>query len=102
MNDDMYFYEPTRGHGLPHEQFNAIVASRPICSIASHDHHGTLNLAPYSYLYVFNYRPPIIGFASVGFKDSLRNIQESKEFVWNLATHDLAPAMNQSFAMVAP
>jgi hypothetical protein len=27
--DEMYFYEPKTGHGLPHDPFKAIVAPRP-------------------------------------------------------------------------
>ncbi|MCD8726116.1 hypothetical protein LUD21_27975, partial [Klebsiella pneumoniae] len=42
--------------------------------------------------------PPIIGFASSGWKDSVRNIVETKEFVWNLATRPLAMAMNETSA----
>ena len=30
--------------------------------------------------------PPIVGFASIGAKDTLRNIEETGEFVCNLAT----------------
>jgi flavin reductase (DIM6/NTAB) family NADH-FMN oxidoreductase RutF len=59
------------------------------------------NLAPYSFFNLFNYKPPIIGFASMGWKDSAANIAEIGEFVWNLATRDLAEAMNVTSAMVA-
>ncbi len=102
MADDMYYYEPAQGHGLPHDPFNAIVGPRPIGWISSHDGQGRLNLAPYSFFNAFNYLPPIIGFASVGRKDSLNNIEQTGEFAWNLATRPLAEAMNQSCAAVAP
>lgn len=97
----MYYYEPAQGHGLPHDPFNAIVGPRPIGWISSHDHDGRLNLAPYSFFNAFNYIPPIIGFCSVGRKDSLNNIEQTGEFVWNLATRSLAEQMNQSCAAVA-
>lgn len=29
-DDSIHFYEPTQGHGLPHDPFNAIVGPRPI------------------------------------------------------------------------
>lgn len=58
--------------------------------------------APYSFFNAFNYVPPIVGFASIGAKDTLRNIEETGEFVCNLATRDLAEAMNQTCAAVAP
>ncbi|MFW0765334.1 flavin reductase family protein [Trabulsiella odontotermitis] len=94
----MYFYQPSQGHGLPHDPLNAIIGPRPIGWIASLDAQGRRNLAPYSFFNCFNYRPPIIGFASSGWKDSVQNIVETKEFVWNLATRDLASAMNETSA----
>jgi flavin reductase (DIM6/NTAB) family NADH-FMN oxidoreductase RutF len=97
----MYYYEPAKGHGLPHDPFNAIVGPRPIGWISSQSQNGQLNLAPYSFFNAFNYIPPIIGFCSVGRKDSLNNIEQTGEFVWNLATRPLAEQMNQSCAAVA-
>lgn len=94
----MYFYEPSQGHGLPHDPLNAIVGPRPIGWISSQDAQGKRNLAPYSFFNCFNYRPPIIGFASSGWKDSVQNIMETKQFVWNLTTQDLAVAMNETSA----
>ncbi len=102
MSDDVYFYEPSKGHGLPHDPFNALVAPRPIGWISSRDSNGCLNLAPYSFFNAFNYRPPIVGFSSIGYKDSVRNIVETGEFAWNLVTQPLAEAMNASCAMVPP
>ncbi len=95
-------YEPRLGHGLPHDPFNAIVGPRPIGWIGTHDGHGRHNLAPYSFFNAFNYVPPIVGFASVGAKDTLRNAQTTGEFTWNLVTRPLAEAMNASSAMVGP
>ena len=99
---DFHFYEPARGHGLPHDPFNAMVGPRPIGWISSHDATGRLNLAPYSFFNAFNYTPPIVGFASIGAKDTLRNIRETGEFGWNLATRPLAERMNASCAAVPP
>ena len=102
MTADIHTYEPRLGHGLPHDPFNAIVGPRPIGWISTQSATGALNLAPYSFFNAFNYVPPIVGFASIGAKDTLRNIEATGEFVWNLATHDLADAMNQSCAAVPP
>ena len=99
---EQHFYEPASGHGLAHDPFNAIVGPRPIGWISSHDENGVLNLAPYSFFNAFNYIPPIIGFASIGRKDTLRNIEQTGEFVWNLATRPLAEAMNASCAPAPP
>jgi flavin reductase (DIM6/NTAB) family NADH-FMN oxidoreductase RutF len=100
--DDFHFYRPADGHGLPHDPFNAIVGPRPIGWISSRSPQGQLNLAPYSFFNAFNYTPPLIGFASIGAKDTLRNIQETGEFVWNLVTRPLAEAMNATCAQVPP
>jgi len=99
---DLYSYEPKNGHGLPHDPFNAIVGPRPIGWISTQNKAGLVNLAPYSFFNAFNYVPPIIGFSSVGYKDTVRNIEETGEFVWNLATFDLVEAMNQSCAPYPP
>jgi len=98
----MYSYEPKNGHGLSHDPFNAIVGPRPIGWISTQSKVGVANLAPYSFFNAFNYVPPIIGFSSVGYKDTVRNIEETGEFVWNLVTKDLAEAMNASSAVYPP
>jgi flavin reductase (DIM6/NTAB) family NADH-FMN oxidoreductase RutF len=97
---DLHYYEPVNGHGLRHDPFNAIVAPRPIGWISSRDANGNVNLAPYSFFNGFNYTPPIIGFSSTSWKDSVRNIQDTGEFVWNLATMELARQMNATSAHV--
>ena len=102
MTADIHTYEPRLGHGLPHDPFNAIVGPRPIGWISTQNAAGALNLAPYSFFNAFNYTPPIVGFASIGAKDTLRNIEATGEFVWNLATRALAEAINQSCAAVPP
>ena len=102
MSEDEHFYQPRQGHRLPHDPFNAIVAPRPIGWISSRDREGRLNLAPYSFFNAFNYTPPIIGFSSIGFKDTVRNIEQTREFGWSLATRPLAEAMNLSCAPVPP
>ena len=99
---DFHFYEPAKGHGLPHDPFNAMVGPRPIGWISSQDSEGRRNLAPYSFFNGFNYTPPIVGFASIGFKDTVRNVLQTREFVWNLATRALAEQMNASCAAVPP
>ncbi|RZI66107.1 flavin reductase family protein [Variovorax guangxiensis] len=102
MTDNFHFYEPAQGHGLPHDPFNAMVGPRPIGWISSQSAAGVRNLAPYSFFNAFNYVPPIVGFASIGAKDSLHNIRDTGEFGWNLATRPLAERMNASCAAVPP
>jgi flavin reductase (DIM6/NTAB) family NADH-FMN oxidoreductase RutF len=100
MSEDVHYYEPRQGHRLAHDPFNAIVAPRPIGWISSVDGQGLPNLAPYSFFNAFNYRPPIVGFASIGHKDTVRNIEMTGEFAWNLVTRPLAQAMNLTSATV--
>ncbi|WP_174280450.1 flavin reductase family protein, partial [Sphingomonas bacterium] len=95
---DWHFYEPAQGHGLPHDPIAAIVAPRPIGWISTVSREGKRNLAPYSFFNLFNYRPPLIGFSSIGRKDSVANAEATGEFTWNLVTRDLADAMNASSA----
>jgi flavin reductase (DIM6/NTAB) family NADH-FMN oxidoreductase RutF len=81
---DFHYYEPSKGHGLRHNPFNAIVAPRPIGWISSRNAAGQPNLAPYSFFNAFLYDPPIIGFSSISWKDTVKNVSETREFVWNL------------------
>jgi flavin reductase (DIM6/NTAB) family NADH-FMN oxidoreductase RutF len=102
MTEPIHSYEPRNGHGLRHDPFNAIVGPRPIGWIATQSADGHNNLAPYSFFNAFNYVPPIIGFSSIGYKDTVRNVEQTGEFVWNLVTEPLAQAMNQTCAAVPP
>ena len=102
MDREFYSYEPSEGHGLPHDPFNAIIGPRPIGWISSVDRHGVLNLAPHSFFNAFNYKPPIIGFSTTGWKDTARNIEQVREFGWSLVTKPLVEKMNKSSAPVGP
>ncbi|MBA4284424.1 MAG: Asp/Glu/hydantoin racemase [Xanthomonadaceae bacterium] len=102
MSRTFHSYQPREGHRLAHDPFNAIVGPRPIGWISTRGRDGIANLAPYSFFNAFNYQPPIIGFASIGWKDTVRNIEARRVFVWNLATRPLAEAMNASCAAVGP
>ena len=93
------FYTPMAGdHGLPFDPFKAIVAPRPIGWIASRDADGRLNLAPYSFFNAVSIKPHIVMFSSERIKDSVTNIEATREFVCNLATYDLRLQMNETSA----
>ena len=74
------------------------MAPRPIGWITSLSARGEVNLAPYSYFNAVSTRPPIVIFSSEGRKDSLALVEETGEFVCNLATWDLREAMNVTSA----
>jgi len=82
------------------------VVPRPIAWVSTASASGQLNLAPFSFFNAVCVDPPLLAFApglrqpkqpqaSNGeTKDTLRNIRETKEFVVNIVTYELAEAMN--------
>lgn len=92
------FYEPDKGHGLPHDPFKAIVAPRPIGWISTRGTDGAVNLAPYSFFNAVAGRPPIVMFSSEGDKDTVNLVQQSGQFVCNFARAAMADAINHSSA----
>jgi flavin reductase (DIM6/NTAB) family NADH-FMN oxidoreductase RutF len=91
---EFHFYEPSRGHGLKHDPFKAIIAPRPIGWISTVSPAGAVNLAPYSFFNGFTSSPPIIGFSSEKDSDSLLNARETGEFVYNMVGFALAEKMS--------
>jgi flavin reductase (DIM6/NTAB) family NADH-FMN oxidoreductase RutF len=88
------FYDPRKNnHGLPRDPFKAIVAPRPIGWITSMSAKGEINLAPYSFFNTVSDDTPIVMFSSDGHKDSITLIEETREFVCNLATFELLDAV---------
>jgi flavin reductase (DIM6/NTAB) family NADH-FMN oxidoreductase RutF len=100
-------------HLTHHELYNTIlnaVAPRPIAWVSSISAAGEPNLAPFSFFNAVCVKPPLLAFAPgmrspkkpgteklVGeHKDTLRNIRETREFVVNIVTFELAEAMNLS------
>ncbi len=100
------FYDATRNaHGFQYDPFKALVVPRPIGWISSLSPEGKVNLAPYSYFNAFAEDPHYVAYGSGssrsgGNKDTLRNIEETQEFVVNIATYDLREAVNATSAHV--
>jgi len=98
----MFYDTKLNNHGLPFNPFKSCVIPRPLGWITSLDKNGILNLAPYSYFNAIADLPPMVMFSSTnkhhdgGVKDTLRNIESTKEFVVNVATWDLRDAVNIS------
>lgn len=96
------YYEPgVTPHGLPHDPFKSCVIPRPIGWISTVDGQGRHNLAPFSQFQNITFDPPIVMFSAnqntLGKrKDSVRNAEESGEFVWNMATWSQREAVNIS------
>ena len=97
----MFYATAKPDHGLPHDPFKAIIAPRPIGWITSMSTKGEINLAPYSFFNGLTDHPPTVMFASEGRKDSVAFVEETKEFVCNLATFALRDQMNGTSAPFA-
>lgn len=94
-------YDIDKGdHGLAHDPFKALMAPRPIGWISTVSKDGICNLAPYSFFNAVSDRPTYVMFASGGIKDSVRNAEETGEFVCSLSTWALRDNMNVSSAPV--
>lgn len=98
------FYRPGEDHGLRGDPFNQLVVPRPIGWISTVDAAGHVNLAPFSFFNAVAYVPPQVMFSTTGphaeggAKDSLQNVRETGEFVFNLATWELREAVNLTSA----
>lgn len=97
----MFYNAVKNDHGLPFDPFKALVAPRPVGWITSISAQGEVNLAPYSYFNAISNRPNMVMFSSEGRKDSVAFIEETREFVCNLASWDLRDAMNVTAAPLA-
>ena len=89
----------------PLENYKLLIGSilpRPIAFVSTLDDQGVLNLAPFSFFTAVSAQPPTICFAPLlrfgdsSKKDTLRNIEEQREFVVNVVTEDIVAAMNQT------
>lgn len=94
----MFYDAAVNDHGLPHDPMKALVGPRPIGWITAMNGRGELNLSPYSFFNAVGERPFVVAFSSSGYKDAVAFIDETQEFVCNLATYDLREEMNRSSA----
>jgi flavin reductase (DIM6/NTAB) family NADH-FMN oxidoreductase RutF len=73
----------------------ATVVPRPIAWVSTTNRDGSCdNLAPHSFFTVSCVSPPVVQFTSVGRKDSVRNAEETGQFVVNLAPEHLFEQIN--------
>jgi flavin reductase (DIM6/NTAB) family NADH-FMN oxidoreductase RutF len=81
------------------------ILPRPIAWVSTISPDGGTNLAPFSFFQGVTANPPTLMFVPVngrdgGKKDTVRNIELVPEFVVNLVPHALAPAMNDTAALL--
>ena len=98
----MFYSVSDADHGLPHDPIKALIAPRPIGWISSISKDGIANLAPYSFFNIVCDRPALVMFASYGSKDSQINIEQTGEFICNVASWDLRERVHKSGATVPP
>jgi flavin reductase (DIM6/NTAB) family NADH-FMN oxidoreductase RutF len=93
------FYDATKNdHGLRYNPMKALIGPRPIGWISALNGKGEVNLSPYSFFNAVAENPFIVAFSSYGYKDAVAFVDETKEFVCNLATWDTREAMNLTSA----
>jgi flavin reductase (DIM6/NTAB) family NADH-FMN oxidoreductase RutF len=73
---------------------NSVVVPRPIAWVCSRSADGVENLAPHSFYTVACVAPPVVQFTSVGRKDSLNNIEATKDFTVSLTPEALFEQVN--------
>ena len=84
------------------------ILPRPIAFVSTISKDGILNLAPFSFFTVASANPPIIAFcpmtrgAANPKKDTLVNIEDTKEFVVNICSEDFAAQMNSTAGEYPP
>jgi flavin reductase (DIM6/NTAB) family NADH-FMN oxidoreductase RutF len=87
-----------------YRRMTEIVVPRPIAVVSTVDARGRRNLAPFSFFTVVSSNPPHIAFSphlagrTGAKKDTLRNVEATRQFVVASATENLAAAVNQCAA----
>ena len=84
-----------------HDLLVCAVLPRPIAFVSTVGEDGVYNVAPFSYVTVLSSRPGVVGIG-IGYKrdgtkkDTLVNIEFTKDFVINVVPESLAEAVNQA------
>jgi len=89
-----------------------IIVPRPVALVSTVDVNGAANLAPFSFFSGVGSAPPTVLFCpalrtgdhrnSAHRKDTLRNVEETGEFVVNVVSESISAQANHSAAEVAP
>lgn len=89
-----------------------IIVPRPIALVSTIDLNGVANLAPFSFFSGVGSVPPSVLFCpalraagsgnAAERKDTLRNVEETREVVVNVVSDAIAPAANAAAAEVGP
>ena len=82
----------------PYALLTSLVVPRPIAWVSTLGADGKGNLAPHSFFTVASNRPPTVLFSSLGRKDTVKNVEATREFVVSLASEALMHQVNDSSA----
>ena len=104
----MLAFDPA--HHSPGDIYKLMIGSivpRPIAFVSTVGASGAFNLAPFSFFTGISANPPVICFCPMirydgSRKDTLRNIEETGEFVVNVVSASIADAANATAAEVPP
>ena len=91
-------FDPDDAGVNAYKLLTSLVVPRPIAWVSTLDASGRGNLAPHSFFTVASGRPPVVLFSSLGRKDTVRNIEETGEFVVNFSSEELLHQVNGSSA----
>ena len=97
----MYFDTAQTSPRDNYQLLTGAVVPRPIAWVSTLSEHGVANLAPYSFFTVASCKPPVLCVVQVNprnrsEKDTLSNLQATRECVVNVVSHVLVDAMNTS------
>lgn len=88
---------------------SGVIVPRPIAFVSTIDREGVRNLAPFSFFTGVGSNPPTLAFCpslrtrgEIADKDTLRNIEETGEFVVNVVNRAIGEQMNATAADVPP
>lgn len=82
----------------PYALLTSLVVPRPIAWVSTLSAEGKGNLAPHSFFTVASHRPPTVLFSSLGRKDTVKNVEATREFVVSFASEALMNQVNDSSA----
>jgi flavin reductase (DIM6/NTAB) family NADH-FMN oxidoreductase RutF len=97
-------------HCQPEDVYRLMIGAivpRPIAFVSTISAEGVYNLAPFSFFTGISANPPAICFSPMtrtggGRKDTLRNIADTREFVVNAVSEEIAAQMNVCSGEYAP
>ena len=98
MTSDRTVFDPADPEINAYRLLTALVVPRPIAWVSTVDGEGHGNLAPHSFFTVASGRPPVVLFSSLGRKDTVRNVEETGEFVISFSAESMFEQVNATSA----